>query len=86
MNDVENLSDGLPRRNRPPGCEVDIVVIGGGVVGCATARQFALRGAQVLLLEASTDILSGASKANSAILHTGFDAPPGSLELRLMQQ
>ncbi len=49
------------------------------------ARRFALEGAQVCVLEAAPDILSGASKANSAILHTGFDAPPGSLELSCMQ-
>lgn len=63
----------------------DVVVIGGGVVGCAMARRFTLEGARVLLLEKSPDILSGASKGNSAILHTGFDAPRGSLELQCMQ-
>lgn len=63
----------------------DVVVIGGGVVGCAMARRFTLEGARVLLLEKSPDILSGASKGNSAILHTGFDAPRGSLELECMQ-
>jgi glycerol-3-phosphate dehydrogenase len=72
-------------RNRAPIGTVDVAVIGGGVVGCATARAFALLGARVVLLEKSTDILAGASKGNSALLHTGFDAPPGSLELRLMQ-
>lgn len=64
---------------------VDVVVIGGGVVGCAVFRRFTLMGARVLLLEKGGDILSGASKANSAILHTGFDAPTGSLELKCMQ-
>lgn len=59
----------------------DVAIIGAGVVGCALARRFALEGASVTLLEGGSDILSGASKANSAILHTGFDAPPGSLEL-----
>ena len=63
----------------------DVAVIGGGVVGCALARRFVLEGARVVLLEKGTDILSGASKANSAILHTGFDAPAGSLELECMQ-
>ena len=38
-----------------------------------------------MLLEKGADILSGASKGNSALLHTGFDAPPGSLELQCMQ-
>jgi glycerol-3-phosphate dehydrogenase len=63
----------------------DVVVIGGGVVGCAIARRFTLEGARVALLEKAPDILAGASKGNSAILHTGFDAPPGSLELACIQ-
>lgn len=58
----------------------DVAVIGAGVVGCAVARAFALAGAHVLVLEKAADILDGASKGNSGILHTGFDAPPGSLE------
>ncbi|WP_374708439.1 FAD-dependent oxidoreductase [Buttiauxella selenatireducens] len=65
---------------------VDVVVIGAGVVGCAVTRRFVLEGARVLLIEKSSDILSGASKANSAILHTGFDAPPDSTELSCMQR
>jgi len=63
----------------------DIAVIGGGVVGCAVTRRAALAGASVLLIEAASDILAGASKSNSAILHTGFDAPPGSDEHALMR-
>lgn len=64
----------------------DVLVIGAGVVGCAVTRRFTLEGARVLLLEKSPDILSGASKGNSAILHTGFDAPRASLELVCMQE
>ncbi|GLK68322.1 NAD(P)/FAD-dependent oxidoreductase [Hansschlegelia plantiphila] len=63
----------------------DVAIIGAGAVGCAMARRFALEGARVLLLEKGADLLSGASKANSAILHTGFDAPAGSVELACMQ-
>ena len=44
------------------------------------ARRLTLDGARVVLIEKGLDILAGASKGNSAILHTGFDAPPGSLE------
>ncbi len=58
----------------------DLAVIGAGVVGCAIFRRFALNGLRCVLIERGTDILSGVSKANSAMLHTGFDAPPGSLE------
>jgi glycerol-3-phosphate dehydrogenase len=63
----------------------DVAIVGAGVVGCAVARRLALAGQRVLVLEKGGDVLSGASKANSAILHTGFDAPTGSLELECMQ-
>ncbi len=58
----------------------DVAVIGAGVVGCALARRFTLDGARVVVLEKAEEVLDGASKANSAILHTGFDAPVGTLE------
>jgi glycerol-3-phosphate dehydrogenase len=63
----------------------DIAVIGGGVVGLAILRRFAIAGLKCVLLERGSDILSGASNGNSALLHTGFDAPPKSLELRCMK-
>ena len=63
----------------------DIAVIGGGVVGLALLRRFSIAGLKCILLERGSDILSGASKGNSALLHTGFDAPPKSLELRCMK-
>ena len=63
----------------------DIAVIGGGVVGLAILRRFAMAGLHCVLLEKGADILSGASKGNSALLHTGFDAPSKSTELACMQ-
>ncbi len=63
-----------------------IAVIGGGVVGCAILRQFALNGLKGVLLERGQDILSGASKANSALFHSGFDADPESLEYACIQR
>jgi len=59
----------------------DVAIIGAGVVGCALFRRFCLGGARALLIEKGADILSGASKGNSAMFHTGYDAPAGSLEL-----
>ena len=70
----------------PDGPPFDAAVIGAGVVGCAVARRLALGGLRTLVLEGAPDILAGASKANSALLHTGFDAPPGSLELQCMRE
>ncbi|MDI9470474.1 MAG: NAD(P)/FAD-dependent oxidoreductase [Bacillota bacterium] len=57
----------------------DLIVIGCGVVGAAVARLASLRGLGVLVLEAAHDVACGASKANSAILHAGFDPEPGTL-------
>ena len=68
------------------GDSFDVLVIGAGVVGCAVARAFAIRGQSVLVAEKARDILEGASKGNSAILHTGFDEPPGSLELACVRR
>jgi glycerol-3-phosphate dehydrogenase len=62
----------------------DVLVIGGGVVGCAILRELTRYRASVALLERNPDICEGTSKSNSAIIHTGFDAPPGSLEARLL--
>jgi glycerol-3-phosphate dehydrogenase len=62
----------------------DVVVVGGGIVGCAIARALAGTNLSVILLEARADVGDGTSKANTALLHTGFDATPGTLESRLV--
>ena len=64
--------------------EVDVLVVGGGVVGCAIAALLARGSLDVLLIEQHDDICEGTSKANTAILHTGFDCVPGSLESELV--
>ncbi len=64
--------------------DVDIVVIGAGVVGCAVARHLAGFDVSIALIEARCDIGDATSKANTAILHTGFDAVPGSLEASMV--
>ena len=64
--------------------EVDVAVVGAGVVGCAIARELAGTTLSVALVEARADVGDGTSKANTAILHTGFDARPGTLESRLV--
>jgi glycerol-3-phosphate dehydrogenase len=62
----------------------DVAVIGAGIVGAAIARDLAGADLSVALLEAKADVGAGTSKANLAILHTGFDAKPGTLESRLV--
>ncbi len=56
----------------------DVLIIGGGVVGCALARQLSRYQGNIALLEAAEDVADGASKANSGIVHAGFDAKPGT--------
>ncbi|MEU3298062.1 NAD(P)/FAD-dependent oxidoreductase [Streptomyces longwoodensis] len=62
----------------------DVAVIGGGIVGAAIARELSGCDVSVALVEARDDVGDGTSKANTAILHTGFDAKPGTLESRLV--
>jgi len=64
----------------------DVAVIGGGLVGAALARALAAFDVSVVLLEARSDVGDGTSKANTALLHTGFDATPGTLEARLVRR
>lgn len=61
----------------------DVTVIGGGVVGCAIARELSRYQLNVCLVEREEDVCSGTSKANSAIVHAGFDARPGSMKARM---
>lgn len=64
----------------------DVAVIGGGVVGLAVAREMAVRGRTVVLLEREDAPAAGASSGNSGIGCTGYDAPAGSLERRLLRR
>jgi glycerol-3-phosphate dehydrogenase len=64
----------------------DVAVVGAGVVGTAIARQLARYRLRAVVLERSDDVGTGTSKANTAILHTGFDTEPGSLESRLVRR
>src|SRR5688572_28975532 len=68
----------------PEQFDTDVAVVGGGVVGCAIARELSRYDLRVTLLEAGPDVGAGTSKANTALLHTGFDAKPGTLESRLV--
>lgn len=64
--------------------QFDLVIIGAGVVGSAIAREFAKHDLSIALVDAAADVGDGTSKANTAILHTGFDMTPGSLESKLV--
>ena len=61
----------------------DVVIIGCGVVGAAAAYELARYKLRVAVLEAAADIAAGTTKANSAIIHAGYDPEPGTLMARL---
>lgn len=61
----------------------DIIIIGGGVSGTAVARELSRYKASICLVEKEEDVCSGTSKANSAIIHAGYDAEPGTLKAKL---
>ena len=62
---------------------LDIIIIGAGVSGTAIARELSRYEAKILVLEKEEDVCCGTSKANSAIVHGGFDAETGSLMAKL---
>lgn len=61
----------------------DVLIIGAGVCGTLTARELTKRGCKVLFVDKGPDAASGASRANSGIVHAGFDAQNGTLKARL---
>lgn len=56
----------------------DVIIIGAGIVGCALARELSKYDVKVTVIERNNDVACGASKANSGIIHAGFDATPGT--------
>ncbi len=61
----------------------DVIIIGAGVSGSAVARELSRYGARICVVEREEDVCCGTSKANSAIVHAGFDAQTGSLMAKL---
>jgi glycerol-3-phosphate dehydrogenase len=61
----------------------DVIIIGGGIIGCSIARALAKYQAKVGLLEKNVDVCTETSKANSAIMHAGYDAVPGTLKAKM---
>lgn len=62
---------------------IDVTIIGAGVVGCLAARALSRYQIQVLLLDKASDIAEGSTKANSGIVHAGYDAKPQTLRAKL---
>ena len=64
--------------------KTNVVIIGAGAVGCAIARELSKYQVDVIVVDKNEDIGGDASKSNSAIIHTGYDASPGTLESQLV--
>ena len=62
--------------------QYDVAVIGAGVIGAATARERARFDLKILVLEAGLDLACGATRANSGIVHAGYDPLPGTLKAK----
>lgn len=62
----------------------DILIIGAGAVGCAIARELSKYTLKVMVVDKNADVGGDASRSNSAIIHTGYDAAPGTLESELV--
>ena len=63
--------------------QYDAIVVGAGVVGAAVARELSRRKGSFLVVERALDVCEGTSKANSAIMHAGFDAEPGTMKAKM---
>ncbi len=61
----------------------DVAIVGAGVIGSAIARELSKFQVNACVIERETDVCEGTSKANSAIVHAGFDAKPGTLKAKL---
>ena len=61
----------------------DVIIIGAGAVGCATARQLSKYQLKIAVLEKGADVCDGTSKANSGIVHGGYDSKAGTLKSEL---
>ena len=61
----------------------DVIIIGAGVCGCAVARELSRFQGKISVLERQEDVCCGTSKANSGIVHAGFDAVPGSMKAKM---
>ena len=61
----------------------DVVIIGAGVSGAAIARELSRYEAEICVLEKEEDVCCGTSKANSAIVHAGYDCTPGTMMARM---
>ena len=86
MNDVITKDSVVNATDENSSLWYDAAVIGGGVLGCFVARNLMRWNVSAVLIEAEDDVCNGITRANSAIVYTGYDNKPGSLKARLTVQ
>ncbi len=64
---------------------VDVAVVGAGLIGAAVAYDLQAAGVRAVVLEAAGEPAAGVSRSNSGIVHTGFDSTPGTLETAMIR-
>ena len=74
--EMETLNKNIQNKN------YDVVIVGGGVTGCCLARELSKYNAKIIVLEAGLDVAPLTSRANSGIVHAGYDPKPGSLKAK----
>lgn len=87
------LDENPPQIDRTPGIQagrgigiidrVDVLIIGGGITGCAAARQLSKYCQSILIVEKCTDIGEGNTKSNNGMIHSGYDSKHGTLKAKL---
>lgn len=89
VNDIRFTGGTIPPMKLPPLCDSalegeapDVLIIGGGVIGCAIARECARYSASVLLCEKEHDVALHASSRNDGMIHPGVDLLPGQVKRR----
>lgn len=63
--------------------QYDIIVVGGGIIGCAVARELSRYSLRIAVCEAKSDVAAGTTKANGGLIHAGYDPHPGTLKAML---
>ncbi len=80
---IKEPVDLTPYREMKEVDQADVVIIGGGITGCAIARQLSRYQLDILVLEKEEDISCGTTKSNNGMIHSGYDSKHGSLKAEL---